>query len=150
MADQKEDDLLANATPIDGIEEAEEIEEVEEADEEAQPLELTAAEEEEEEIAPIELTEDEEGAPAKAIQTFDRHKGWHADWKRQPNKTGTGATHMRTFVAKLRLDAIEHVDEQINEWLEQNPEFEVKLVTASVGILTGKLKEEAMFVTVWV
>jgi len=153
MADQKDDDLLANATPIDAIEEAEEIEELVEIEPvggKAQPSGEGAAEKEREEMTAIELTEDEEGAPTKEIQTFDRHKSWHADWKRQPNKTGTGATHMRTFVTKLRLDAIEHIDEQINEWLEENPELEVKFATSSVGILTGKLKEEAMFVTVWV
>ena len=127
MAEQKDDDLLANAIPIEEIKEAEEAEE--------------------EESSPIELTDSGEG---KKIESFDRHHGWRGDWKRKTNKTGEGATHMRTFVSKLRLDAIEHVDEQINEWLDQNPEFEVKFVTASIGILTGKLKEEAMFVTVWV
>lgn len=125
---QKDDDLLANAIPIEDIEEAEEVAE-------------------EETTNSIELTETGEG---KKIETFDRHHGWHADWKRKPSKTGEGATHMRTFVCKLRLDAIEHVDDQINEWLDENPDLEVKQVTSSIGVLTGKLKEEAMFITVWV
>lgn len=71
-------------------------------------------------------------------------------WKRQPNVSGQGATHVRTFVAKLRYEAIEHLDEQINDWLDAHPECEVKFVTTAVGPLTGKLKEDALFVNVWV
>ena len=71
-------------------------------------------------------------------------------WQRQPNVTGQGATHVKTFVAKLRLDAIEHMDQQVNDWLEQHPDYEVKFATAAVGPLVGKLTEEALFLSVWV
>ena len=71
-------------------------------------------------------------------------------WRRAPNATGQGATHVKTFVAKLRYEAIEHLDNQINDWLDKHPECEVKFVTTAIGKLTGKITEEALFVNVWV
>ncbi len=85
------------------------------------------------------------------IRTFDSKRQPHEDhWQRQPNTTGTGAIHVKTFVAKLRLDAIEHLDKQVNQWLDNHPEYEVKFVTTNVGPLVGKRTEDALFVSVWV
>jgi len=67
-----------------------------------------------------------------------------------PNKTGHGAIHVKTFVAKLRLDSIEHMDQQINEWLDAHPDYEVKFCTMSTGELKDKLTEPALFLCVWV
>lgn len=75
----------------------------------------------------------------------------HAEnWKRKPNVTGTGAIHCRTFHCKLTGDSLENLDRQINEWLDQHPEYEVKFVTSTVGEWTGKLKEPNMILQVWV
>lgn len=131
MSDQahaKDDDLLANAIDISSLEA-----------------------EEEEALEEIELEEGDgsDGQP-RAIRTFGDNIRTAKTWKRQPNADGSGATHVRTFVSKMRLDAIEHLDEMINDWLDEHPELEVKFVTTSHGILTGKTKEEAMFVSVWV
>lgn len=71
-------------------------------------------------------------------------------WQRQPNVSGCGATHMKTFLAKLRPEAIDHMDEQINQWLDEHPTYEVKFVSSAIGILQGKNAEQAIFVTVWV
>ena len=132
-----DDDLLAKAIPIDQLEEAGGAEE-----EEAIVLEP--------ESDAIDLSGDPADSAAKRIASFDTHHGYQANWKRTTNKTGEGATHMRTFVCKLRLDAVDHLDAQVNEWLDQNPDYEVKFVSTGVGPLTGKLKEDAMFMTVWV
>jgi hypothetical protein len=75
----------------------------------------------------------------------------HAEnWKRKTNLTGTGATHMRTFHCKLNSESVEYMDQQINEWLDNHPDYEVKMVTTAIGEWTGKIKEPAMVVTVWV
>jgi hypothetical protein len=75
----------------------------------------------------------------------------HEDhWNRTPNTTGRGAIHVKTFMAKLRPDAIEHMDRQINEWLDAHPQYEVKFATTTIGTLKGKNDEEALFVNVWV
>lgn len=120
-----EDDLLANAIPIEDLEE----------DAQAVP-------------EAIDLVSDD--APGKEIRSFDTRKRQTDRWARQPNKDGSGASHVKTFVTKLRLDAIEHLDSQINEWLDTHPELEVKFATSTIGALIGKTTEPAMFVTVWV
>lgn len=86
------------------------------------------------------------------IRTFEQRLGAkHADsWNRTPNTTGTGAIHVKSFHCKLTGDSLAFLDQQINEWLDANPEYEVKFVTTSVGIWTGKLKEPNLIVNVWV
>ena len=71
-------------------------------------------------------------------------------WSREPAATARGACHTKTFVSKLRMDAIELMDEQINQWLENNPTYEVKFMSSSVGDLMGKIREPSLFVSVWV
>lgn len=94
------------------------------------------------------------GAPAggSKIRTFEQKLGVsHAEnWNRTPNTTGTGAIHVKSFHCKLTGDSLAFLDQQINEWLDANPEYEVKLVTTSVGIWTGKLKEPNLIINVWV
>lgn len=90
--------------------------------------------------------------PAK-IKTFeqklsaDRHED---NWKRTPNATGTGAIYVKSFHCKLTGDSLAFLDQQINEWLDAHPQYEVKLVTTSIGTWTGKLKEPNLIVNVWV
>ena len=72
------------------------------------------------------------------------------EWRRSTNKDGTGATHVKSFHCKLAADALGYLDEQVNEWLDTHPDYEVKLVTTSVGEWTGKVKEPHLIVQVWV
>lgn len=71
-------------------------------------------------------------------------------WKRKPNVTGSGATHVRSFHCRLAEESMENLDRQINEWLDAHPEYEVKFVSTAVGDWTGKLKEPQLIVQVWV
>ena len=95
----------------------------------------------------------ESSAPAgmtpqiRAIGERSRHED---EWTRTPNTTGTGAIHVKTFHAKLTDDALRYMDQTVNEWLDAHPQYEVKFVNSSVGILTGKLKEPHLIVQVWV
>lgn len=87
------------------------------------------------------------------IRTIDQGlgSGRHLEnWKRKPNTDGSGATHCRTFHCKLTGDSLENLDRQVNEWLDAHPEYEVKLVTTTVGEWTGKLKEPNLIMQVWV
>ena len=70
-------------------------------------------------------------------------------WRHEPSATG-GASHMKTFVTKMRLDAIDYLDEQVNEWLDSHPDYRVKFATTSVGEMRGKTTENALIMTVWV
>ncbi|MBX3323409.1 MAG: hypothetical protein KF757_10495 [Phycisphaeraceae bacterium] len=86
------------------------------------------------------------------IQAFEQKLGSrHSEnWNRTPNTTGTGAIHVKSFHSKLTGDSLSFLDAQINEWLDAHPEYEVKMVTTSVGEWTGKLKEPNLIVNVWV
>jgi len=127
-----DDELLASAQPIepDNAEAEDEAIELEEAD---GPAEAAGAR-----SAKIQIQGVRESAP---------HEEY---WNRTPNTTGHGAIHCKTFIAKLRLDAVEHMDRQINEWLDAHPQYEVKFVTTNIGPLKGKTTEDALFITVWV
>lgn len=94
--------------------------------------------------------DDSSSTSTKIRSTEHDRRHHHENWNRKPNVTGQGAIHVKTFVAKLRLDAVRHLDEQVNTWLDAHPEYEVKFVTSSVGDLVGKNTEPALFLTVWV
>jgi hypothetical protein len=89
------------------------------------------------------------GAGAK-ITAFGGQKRHEDSWARTPNTTGRGAIHVKTFHCKLTDDALAYLDQCINEWLDAHPQYEVKFVSSSIGILTGKLKEPALICQVWV
>jgi hypothetical protein len=70
-------------------------------------------------------------------------------YKREVNKTGTGAVRMRSFHGRLSAQGLEYLDNQINEWLDSHPEVEVKFVTSNVGTFEGKMREPALILNVW-
>lgn len=134
-----DDDLLANAIPIESDDEDEGSPSASSGSDELEPIDLES-----------ELSSAENGEDGPKIRAFGERKVHEEHWKRKPNITGKGAIHVKTFIAKLRLDSIDHLDQQINEWLDTHPEYEVKFVTTTIGPLVGKLKEDALFVNVWV
>lgn len=75
----------------------------------------------------------------------------HTDnWKRKTNLTGNGATHVRSFHCRLAPESLAAMDDQINQWLDAHPDYEVKFVSTNVGDWQGKLKEPALIVSLWV
>jgi hypothetical protein len=94
-------------------------------------------------------------APPK-IQAFEQRLGsagrkHEESWKRSPNVTGSGAIHVKTFHCKLNNESLDFLDQQINEWLDAHPQYEVKLVSSTVGDWTGKTgKEPNLVIQVWV
>lgn len=86
----------------------------------------------------------------KPIRTFGDRKRHEDSWDRTPNTTGTGAIHVKTFHSKLTDEAMTYLDQQINEWLDAHPQYEVKFTSTSIGDFTGKLKEPHLIVQVWV
>ncbi|MHC4589432.1 MAG: hypothetical protein ACYTAQ_08840, partial [Planctomycetota bacterium] len=89
-------------------------------------------------------------AATRKITAFGKEKRHGEKWVRTPNITGQGAIHVRTFHAKITEDALAYLDQTINEWLDENPQYEVKFVSSTVGILSGKLKEPALLCQIWV
>lgn len=84
------------------------------------------------------------------ITAFGKERRHEECWSRTPNTTGVGAIHVKTFHCKLTEDALSYMDQTINEWLDAHPQYEVKFVSSTIGTLTGKLKEPALFCQVWV
>lgn len=86
------------------------------------------------------------------IRTFGQRSSssHHEKWNRTPNVTGGGAIHVRTFHGKLTNESLEFMDQQINEWLDKHPEYEVKMVTSTIGTFSGKIKEPALICQVWI
>lgn len=105
------------------------------------------------EPVPVARPAAETGGAGNKIRTFEQKlgAGRHEDkWARTPNVTGAGAIHMKSFHCRLTGDSLEFLDQQINEWLDAHPQYEVKMVTTSVGMWSGKLKEPNLIVNVWV
>lgn len=103
-------------------------------------------------LEPVVSQKRDSSEPTK-IRTFQQklRANKHEDnWNRTPNVTGTGAIHVKSFHCKLTGDSLEFLDQQINEWLDNHPQYEVKTVTTSIGTWTGKLKEPNLIVNVWV
>ncbi len=92
------------------------------------------------------------GKSSRKIRSFSQQLGsvHEETWNRTPNTTGTGAIHVKSFHCKLTGDSLTYLDDQINEWLDAHPQYEVKMVTTSIGLWTGKSKEPNLIVNVWV
>ena len=103
---------------------------------------------------PIELEE----APASAttaaapkIQAFGvAASAAHNDkFKRKTFATGQGCCRVRTFHGRLSDEGLAFMDSKINEWLDEHPDIEVKVVTSTIGPYEGKIKEPALVLNVW-
>ena len=62
---------------------------------------------------------------------------------------GTGACRVRSFHGRLSSQGLEYMDNQINEWLDHNPDVEVKFVSSVVGVFEGKMREPAIILNLW-
>ena len=75
--------------------------------------------------------------------------GQHPASRRAPCADAAGATRMRIFHAKLSDGAVGHLDHQINDWLDQNPEIEIKFANTTVGVWEGKHAEPNLILTLF-
>lgn len=95
-----------------------------------------------------------EGGPEglrKKIKAMGKSKRHEDDWTRTPNTNGTGAIHCRSFFTKLTEDAVAYMDQSINEWLDQHPQYEVKFVSSTIGTMQGKTGPQSVLICqVWV
>lgn len=89
--------------------------------------------------------------PPKKITAFGGDTVAHKkhDWKRTPYKTGTGAIRVKSFHGKYSEGGLEYLDNAVNEWLDANPDVEVKFVTPTVMTFEGKIREPALVLNVW-
>jgi hypothetical protein len=58
-------------------------------------------------------------------------------------------TGVKTFFAKLQPGSINFLDEQINNWLRENPGVVIKRTNTVTGEVQGKQTEPNIIITVW-
>ncbi len=58
-------------------------------------------------------------------------------------------TGVKTFFTRLHAGAIDYLDEQISNWLKQNPGITIKRTNTVTGEVAGKKTEPNIIVTVW-
>ncbi len=58
-------------------------------------------------------------------------------------------TGVKTFFTKLHPGAIEFLDEQITNWLKENPGVVIKLTNTITGEVQAKKTEPNIIITVW-
>jgi len=58
-------------------------------------------------------------------------------------------TGVKTFFTKLHAGAIDFLDEQITNWLKENPDITIKRTNTVTGMVIGKKSEPNIIVTVW-
>ena len=58
-------------------------------------------------------------------------------------------TGAKTFFAKLHPGALNFLDEQIANWLKENPGIVIKLTNTVTGEIQGKQTEPNIIVTIW-
>ena len=60
-----------------------------------------------------------------------------------------GATRCRTFHCKLSEAAVEFMNSQINEWLDQNNKIVIKFSNSTIGSFEGKHTEPNLILTLF-
>ena len=58
-------------------------------------------------------------------------------------------TGVKTFFALLHVGAINFLDEQINNWLKENPGIVIKRTNTVTGTVAGKRTEPNIIVNIW-
>lgn len=115
------------------------------------------------EFAPIAFDDDDQPAPraAKADLSASRIHGatkatlgvsgmWSdARFQRKLDPQSPNATRCRTFHAKLSEAAIDFMNNQINDWIDANPDIVIKYATSCIGPFEGKHTEQNLIITVY-
>jgi hypothetical protein len=58
-------------------------------------------------------------------------------------------TGVKTFFTKLHPGAMNFLDEQIADWLKQNPDVKIKRTNVATGNVQAKKTEPNILITVW-
>jgi hypothetical protein len=118
-----------------------------EADESFAPIEFDGGEEDEEEIK-VDLSKSRIHSASTA--TLGRAGGWDdAKFARQLDTRAISATRCRTFHSKLSEAALDFMNNQINEWIDNNPNINIKFATSTIGIFEGKHAEPNLILTLF-
>jgi len=112
------------------------------------PIEFDEEEGEEEEEVEVDLSQSRVHSASTA--TLGLAGAWSDDrFNRQLDTRAIAATRCRTFHAKLSEGAMSFLNNQINEWIDGNPNITVKFATSAIGIFEGKHAEPNLILTLF-
>jgi len=110
-------------------------------------------------MEPIPLDDDDKGDTrvemsdsviAVTAQTLNIAKAWdESRFTRPLEPDTTHATRCRMFHAKLSDGAIDYLNSQINEWLDQNKDISIKFSNSTIGPFEGKHTEPNLIMTLF-
>ena len=105
---------------------------------------------EDDKIALVDWDEDSPSGetPRKMIGPKLTSSNHNEECNRPLKMTGKVATRCRLFRAKIADAALLHMENAINEWLDEG-EVEIKFATQCIGTLEGKRPEPNLLVLVW-
>ena len=63
--------------------------------------------------------------------------------------SGDRITGMKTFFTKLHAGSLDFLEEQINNWLKNNPAVTVKRTNTTTGMVVAKKTEPNLIITIW-
>lgn len=114
-----------------------------------------------EDLAPIELDEEEDLDPSAGTSAMSStrihsmseatlgHGGAAMQYRRALLPDSPAASRCRTFHCRLSDGAIEFLNNQINEWLDQNEDVSIKFVSSTIGLFEGKHTEQNLIMTLF-
>ena len=105
---------------------------------------------------PIALAEDDKprvvAGPSTQIHGFSGAatlKSVEREYAR-PLLSGTpSATRCRTFHCKLTDASFQNLNEQINEWVDEHEDVEIKFALSNIGVVEGKHSDPHLIVTIF-
>lgn len=104
-------------------------------------------------LAMMDDLEDQNPLEGSQIRQFGTGLGLQGqmreDFQRPLLKDSRNATRCRTFHAKLTDAAIAHLNESINDWVDEHPDIEIKFAMSNIGVVEGKHQDQHLIVTVF-
>jgi hypothetical protein len=104
-------------------------------------------------IALVDLdTPDSEAEASSQIHAFGGGAGLKAaehEFKRPLLKGSPSATRCRTFHCKITDASFANLNEQINEWVDEHEDVEIKFALSNIGVVEGKHSDPHLIVTVF-
>ncbi len=110
-------------------------------------------------LEPIPLDDDDIGGTrvemsdsvvALTSDKLNKTSAWDdSRFRRKLDPSAPGAIRCRLFHAKLSEGALEFLNNQVNEWLDQNDQITVKFVNSTIGQFEGKHTETNLILAIF-
>ncbi len=110
-------------------------------------------------LEPIPLDDDDIGGTrvemsdsvvALSSDKLNKASAWDENrFTRKVDPTAPGAIRCRLFHAKLSEGALEFLNNQVNEWLDQNDQITIKFANSTIGMFESKHTEPNLILAIF-